>query len=363
MFVRLRFAMLLAGSIASTATGQTATPPAAAPVEPIGAIIDAFRSHSVVALPDAHGNEQAHAFLMSLIRDPRFAATVNDIVVEFGSARYQDVIDRFSRGEEVPYASLRMVWQNITMGHGAADYPINEDFFRTVRAVNAALPRERRLRVLLGDPPIDWDEVHTREDYFKWIAMRDSYPAALIQMEVIARERKALLVYGELHCQRKQVMANYEMEDWRAQTIVSIIERNTPTRVFTIWRADDRAAAVQADVSSWRAPSLAFVRGTSLGAADFTVFSSFNSTATRFAVRGDQLIPISRDEWRSLRAEEQFDAVLYLGPSSAMTTSRLPPDLCRDPAYIEMRLHRIALAGPKVEADRLQQYCAALTPQ
>lgn len=363
MFARLFVPVLLTGSIATTSASQTVASPAAVPVEPIAAIIDAFRSHSVVALPDAHGNEQRHAFLISLIRDPRFAATVNDIVVEFGSARYQDVIDRFSRGEDVPYASLRMVWQNITMGHGAADYPINEDFFRAVRSVNASLPREHRLRVLLGDPPIDWDDVHTREDHVKWIAMRDSYPAALIQTEVIARERKALLVYGELHFQRKQVMANYEMEDWRAQTIVSILEHNTPTKVFTIWGADDRAPAVQGDVSSWRAPSLAVIRGTSLGAADFAVFSSFGSTATRFAVRDGQLMPLSRDDWRSLRAEEQFDAVLYLGPSSAMTQSRLPPTLCRDPAYMEMRMRRIALAGPRVEADKLTQYCAAVAPK
>jgi hypothetical protein len=333
------------------------------PVEPIAAILDAFRSHDVVALPDAHGNEQRHAFLLSLIRDPRFAATVNDIVVEFGSARYQNEIDRFVQGEEIPHASLRKVWQDITMGHGPADYPITEDFFRAVRAVNASLPREHRLRVLLGDPPIDWDHVHTREDYAKWFAVRDSYPSALIQLEVLARARKALLVYGELHFQRQQVMTNYEMGDPRAQTIVSILERTTPTKVFTIWGVDERAAAVQSDVSSWRAPSLASVYGTVLGAADFAVYSSFNSTATRVTVRGGQFVPIPREEWRSLRADEQFDAVIYLGPSSAMTTSQFSPALCRDPAYMEMRMRRIAAVGPRPEAERLRQYCTAVAPK
>jgi hypothetical protein len=117
---------------------------------------------------------------------------------------------------------------------------------------------------------------------------------------------------------------------------------------------------VQPDVASWRAPSLAPVRGTVLGAADFASYSAFNSTAVRFAVRDGRTAPIPREEWRSLRAEDQFDAVLYLGPSSAMTQSRLPPALCRDPAYMDMRMKRIALAGPEVEAEKLTKYCAVL---
>src|SRR3954469_14793290 len=94
--------------------GQRPAAPLAIPLEPISAIIDAFRSHSVVALGEGHGNEQGHAFRLSLIRDPRFAATVNDIVVECGNARYQELIDRFMSGGDVPYEQLRQVWQNTT---------------------------------------------------------------------------------------------------------------------------------------------------------------------------------------------------------------------------------------------------------
>src|SRR5437762_876195 len=48
------------------------------------AILDAFRSYSIVALSEGtHGNEQGHGFRLALVRDPRFARVVNDIVVEF----------------------------------------------------------------------------------------------------------------------------------------------------------------------------------------------------------------------------------------------------------------------------------------
>jgi len=66
----------------------------AIPTEPIAAIIDAFKSHNIVALGEPHGNEQAHAVRLALLRDPRFPAVVNDIVWECGNARYQGVMDR-----------------------------------------------------------------------------------------------------------------------------------------------------------------------------------------------------------------------------------------------------------------------------
>jgi hypothetical protein len=78
-------------------------------------------------------------------------------------------------------------------------------------------------------------------------------------------------------------------------------------------------------------------------------------------MRDGRLVPIPRDEWRSLRMEDQFDALLYLGPPSAITRSRLPPALCADPAYMKMRLERLALVGgPPGEAERLKQYCATV---
>jgi hypothetical protein len=92
--------------LALTAGSARAQPDARRPAVPVNAIdgiIAAVAAHSIVGLPDPHGSDQAHAFLLSLIRDPRFVRTVDDIVVEFGNAGYQDVADRFVRGEEVEY--------------------------------------------------------------------------------------------------------------------------------------------------------------------------------------------------------------------------------------------------------------------
>ena len=48
----------------------------AVPLEPISRILEAFKTHQIVALGEGtgHGDEQASAFRLALIRDRRFTA-------------------------------------------------------------------------------------------------------------------------------------------------------------------------------------------------------------------------------------------------------------------------------------------------
>jgi hypothetical protein len=342
---------------------QTTQVTPAVPLEPIGAILDAFTTHQVVALGEGnHGNEQGHALRLSLIRDPRFAATVNDIVVEFGSALYQDVMDRFVRGEAVAPAELSQVWRNTTEPTGVWDAPIYEEFFRAVRAVNASLPADRQIRVLLGDPAIDWSSVKTGEDHFRWIAQREIHPVDLIRREILAKKRRGLLIYGDMHFQRKPLRLNFETPpaDPRVpQPLISLLEGSTGIKAFTIWtNTSSDLHMLQSDVAGWPVPSLAVLRGTLLGAADFTFYYPF--TAARLTLREGKPAQISRDQWRLLPMEEQFDAVLYVGAAGAITRSRPLPALCSETAYIETKLARMALIGmPPSELERVRERCPA----
>jgi hypothetical protein len=56
--------------------------------------------------------------------------------------------------------------------------------------------------------------------------------------------------------------------------------------------------------------------------------------------------------------ERLVDAVLYLGPT--VTYARIPPELCNDSAYLDMRFKRLSLIpGGQSEIDRLKQNCVA----
>ena len=313
---------------------QNATPPPAVPIEPIGAILAAFDDHQVVALDEGtHGSVEGHAFRLALVRDPRLATRVQDIVVEFGNARYQESMDRFVRGDYVPAQTLRQVWQNTTNATPVWDVPIYEDFFRAVRTVNATLPRAQQLRVLLGDPPIDWARVHSSEDHFRWLADRDSFPADLIQREVLGQQRRALVIYGALHLMRHGL----------AETLVSRLETAASTDPFTIFTSTSTTLReLQTDVTSWPMPSLALVRDTTLGATQFSMlYPTFE-----FNRRDGQTLG------RPLRLDEQFDAVLTLGQHMTMAT--LPEALCADTNYREMRRRRMALTG---QPRLMEWYC------
>jgi len=308
-------------------------------IEPVSGILDAFGSHQIVALGEGrHGNRQSHAFRLALIRDPRFAATVNDIVVEFGSARYQATMDQFIRGEDVPDAELRKAWQDTTQ-NALWDSPIYEEFFRAARGVNASLSPERQVRVLLGDPPIDWDTVRTPGDLARWIGLRDTHAADLIAREVLSRNRRALVIYGDGHFVRHRRWGGSLAA---VPTLLNLIERQG-TRAFAVWtNTTVELERMQRNIAFWPIPSLTRVRDTKLGRLNFKYFSGMESSPPT-------------------TMEQQFDAVLYLGPVSSITMSKISAAQCADADYVKMRMARLALGpgGPAGEdVTRLKTHCA-----
>lgn len=117
---RAVWALVLTAFVVTTSAAQR-TPRMATPVDAVEGLVRAFRSHRVVVFNEFHDSEAQHAFLRSLIRDARFTAVVNDIVIEFGNALYQDVVDRWVQGEDVPDASVQRAWNYTTVGMGVGE--------------------------------------------------------------------------------------------------------------------------------------------------------------------------------------------------------------------------------------------------
>ncbi len=333
--------------------GLDAQAPAPAPVPALEGLITALKANQVVAISDPHGSATAQAFIRQLIGDPRFADLVDDIVVEIGNARYQALVDDYVNGKAIDESALADVWMNTTV---ANQISADVEWFRLVRQINRTRPAERRMRILLGDPPIDWTKVRTREDHFKWLAQRDSFPAALVQSEVIAKQRRGLMVYGHLHFQRRQMSSNFFMDDWRAQTIVSLLERAGPTRVFTVWTLADELTGGFPDARSWTRPAFAAVRGTSLGSLDI---ARLFPNRPRMQFVDGAMKPLAASDWAPLPVEQQLDAVIYFGATAE--DQRLQPSNapCSRPGFLEERLRRITLTGiPRFEAETVQKLCA-----
>jgi hypothetical protein len=191
------------------------------------ALLAAFDRVPVVALGEAHGLQEEHDFLAALLRDPAFPTTVSDIVVEFGNARYQDVVDRYLAGKDVAPGELRQAWRNTTQSPQQQwDSPIYEQFFRTVRDVNRSLPEAQRLRVHLGDPPVDWGKIRGRDDLMPFLLERDPHLAGVVEA-VLAEGRNALVIAGAIHLLRGSPGSGQGRG-----TVVELIEERRPGSTF-----------------------------------------------------------------------------------------------------------------------------------
>lgn len=221
-------------------------------------ITDAFDRHPLVAFSEPrHGASGTKEFLASLIRQPGFAEKVNDIVVEFGNSRYQDVVDRYISGEPVAHDQLKQAWENTTVATGVWMAPMYEDVLREIRAVNRTLPPSRRIRVLLGDPPIDWNVVRgpADEDMNDW---RDAHFAWVVEEQVMKRGRKALIWIGGAHVSRGVMFP---------ESLIHLLDRRFPNKTLVVVAVDPREVEpqVSARLRNWPSMSAAAVRDTWLG--------------------------------------------------------------------------------------------------
>jgi hypothetical protein len=192
---------------------------------------------------------------------PIFPGKVNDIVVEFGSAKYQNIMDKYIAGETVPYTELRQACRNTTQPTTVWDAPLYERCFATVRFVNQKTPEAKKLRVLIGDLPIDWYAAKSSDDRTPFLA-RDDHFARVIEKEVLSKGRKALLIAGVFHLYRCCPATS------NPSNVTLQIDKLRPGAVFVVMPHDgfdERSAELEARLSSWPKPGIAQVKNTWLG--------------------------------------------------------------------------------------------------
>ncbi len=292
-------------------------------------------------MPEAHGMKDVDDFILSLISNPAFPEKVNDIVVECGNSLYQPALDRYIAGEDVPFTEVRKVWRNTTQPMcGMSGF--FEQFFPLVRAINQKLPPEKRLRVLAGDPPIDWDQVKTRQDA-KEHSDRTASIVSVMEKEVLSKHRKALMLFGTFHLFHGEAMSS-----------VSIYEKDYPHLTFVVSELGffdtDSPTLASSPFANWPIPSIALAKGTRLGVLDLSHFFPP-------PIFVDENCNVHNEFPESLRKpmEDLVDAFLYLGPPSLRLKEPLPADIALDIEYRMEMQRRDALTGfPGAGTGRLE---------
>src|SRR6266496_860360 len=330
------------------ANGQTqaASKPEAADPTPqpaVSAILSAFDKYEVVAMQQGHGMQDLNDFILSLIRNPAFSAKVNDIEIEFGNSFYQPMLDRYISGEDVPFTELQKVWRKMGQpASGASGFV--EQFFPLVRALNQKLPAERRLRVLAGDPAVDWDQVKSIQDLMAKGFSRETSIASVMEKEVLSKRRKALMLFGTMHLMHGTGSA------------VSRYEKDYPNLTFVISELGifdtDLPTLASSRLATWPIPSLALAKGTWLGALDL---GHFIPPGTRI----DQDCNVHRDFPKTLQKpmEELVDGFLYLGPQDLRLREKIPADIALDVSYrTEFQRGGAMIGFPDAASETSQEF-------
>ena len=164
-----------------------------------------------------------------------------------------------------------------------------------------------------------WEFVRTRADLRKWNMQRDPHAFAVLKRESLAKNRKALVVYGDGHFQGRGFKDN---------SLTNLIER-AGVKMQTISVQYGPLLKIQPSVATWSAPSLAMINGTMIGRKYYAQFYPMPPAPG----------------WNTVLMQDQFDAVLYLGPKPP-TMTLIPKSLCLDTEYMQMRRARLDAVSP-----------------
>lgn len=304
-----------------------------------GAIADIakqYDEHPLVMIGEWHRNVQQHVFLRELISDPAFICRTDDIVIEFGNSRLQPIADAWASGKDVSETELQSMWRETDVMF-AWNSPVYRQFYETVREVNQKHTCPHPVRLVLGDPPIDWSKITTAKE-FEPFGERDEFFAGLVEREVLARHHHALLVSGELHALRK--LPPHEKGDdggFSEPTVVQLIDQRHPGALFTISMVTTPSAAQALKMGA--PPSFRTVHGSELEHADFGLIAPAWK-ATPIVVNGKhdwKLDPSNR--WPSMG--DVVDGIVYLGGDE---TRIFPsPSVYLEPAYQQQLRKRAAI--------------------
>jgi len=317
--------------------------PAAAPA--IDGVLQAFNDHPLVAIGDNHVMAEEEAFYIALVRDPRFAASVQDIVVEFGAGGHQAIMDSYLNGEAVPYDQLRLTWSDTVGWIPTVNGTGYIAFFAAVRAVNMHLPPDKRVRVWLGQPPIDWSTIHSRAEQRPLSVGRDGYAVDLVEREIMAKGRKALLIWGQAHFADAGVFS---------PTLGPALRAAHPGSLYYVspyFGFNEKAcdAAFEDRAVHWPTPAL---------------IAPLKASATLKVMRrpGCTIDPGLAQDTKAMKPEQvaalranddhlagvDADALLYLGKEATMTVSPVDPAFYLDGAYFKemSRRNEIMIGKP-----------------
>ncbi|MCM5703930.1 hypothetical protein [Larsenimonas salina] len=211
---------------------------AAAVCSLIEAVDAGFQRTPLVGVGEMHWCPEVLEQMFALIEAPAVQAHTQTVVVEFGSERHQGMLDRYLAGEALSDTALSLICEDTL--HGVLWSPwVYQQFFEHVRRVNQTLPPSKRWRVLLAEAAFDW-QTATETRWQAAMDERDARYADCVTRHVLARDDKALLIFGAMH------LIKSTLPDARAPSMGTLLAR----QLTTLWPVIDGPTHTEA-TAAW----------------------------------------------------------------------------------------------------------------
>lgn len=168
------------------------------PQPAVTSTLQLFEDYPIVAFGEMHSLQELGDFFIELVKHPDFAENVGNVVLEFGNSFFQETVDRYIAGEDVPYEKVKKAWTTLIATGGPTEVSVMYgQFYEAVREVNQTLPDDKKIKIWLGDPPANPDDpkVYLAENF----PDRDAFYARVIMEEILEKDRKALVIIGAGH--------------------------------------------------------------------------------------------------------------------------------------------------------------------
>lgn len=300
------------------------------PVDAVEYIRRAVETVPIVMLAEGgHSAREPHRFLRRVLSDPGVLAAVDVIVVEFAAGAHQGVLDAYIRGEDVPFDTLSRIWRDTQQSPvGPWDSPLYQTLLEVIRDANVRLAPERRVRVLAGDPPIDWERIRTRDDYLAASTPRDPYVAALATEQAFRHGRHVLVVFGGVHLPKATIAPG----DPR-NSITSRILANHPGAVRAIEFLKPEDLGIGDRIGELREGTAYPTERHWIGDVDAgLLFPMVYAPVTNPGTGQQEMQEVRLYAGRPVR--DLFDALVYIGPSHSWEIVQPAFDQGRDAAYL-----------------------------
>lgn len=302
-------------------------------------IIQTFQNCNIIGLGEGgHHLENSHHFFQKMFDNKKIQEIINIVIVEFANTDYQDILDRYILGEEVPINELRKVWRESTQSVGRfGEATIYFELLEKIRTVNLSLSENNKIRVLGGDPPIDWKAVNSLEDYNKSNSQRDIYPAELAIEYGINRSMKVLVIYAEYH-----ITKIIDKTASGHPSITTYVNDRYPGAMKVIAVLDPQEFQLEEQTKNWPLYSI----------IDLDMGEICNLPAEKYFTQ------LFNKEGRvtlfeGYKIKELFDAFLYVGPSSSWKRVDFPKSVFSDDEWNKLNRRRKILGNTPLD-DKLR---------